>query len=70
MASSYTKAEVEEVRRMARRQGLKLRKSRQRDPGATDYGMFALINLRTGFAGLGYWRTLDEARAHLERSYA
>ena len=67
MASSYTRSEVEELRRIARRKGLKLLKSRQRDPGEKDYGLFALINLRTGFAGLGYSRTLDEVRAHLGR---
>ena len=32
------------LRRMARRQGLILKKSRRRDPLATDYGKFQLID--------------------------
>lgn len=32
------------VRRMARRQGLELEKSRRRDPLALDYGRYALID--------------------------
>ena len=32
------------LRRMARRQGLILKKSRRRDPLATDYGKFQLVD--------------------------
>ncbi len=36
------------VRRMAHRQGLRLEKSRRRDPLALDYGTYALVNAKTG----------------------
>ena len=54
-----TNPEVEAVRRMATRRGFKLRKSREN-------GRYALVDIRTGFAGLGGW-SLDEARAQLRR---
>lgn len=36
------------LRRVADRQGLKLMKSRSRDPRALDYGRYALIDLESG----------------------
>ena len=36
------------LRRMADRQGLILRKSRRFDPRAVDYGLYALLDARTG----------------------
>ena len=36
------------LRRMAVRRGLRLEKSRQRDPGGEDFGCYNLIDLRTG----------------------
>lgn len=38
------------LRRMADRQGLRLVKSRSRDPKALDYGLYALIDVETGGA--------------------
>jgi hypothetical protein len=38
------------LRRMADRQGLRLQKSRSRDPNACDFGLYALIDHQTGGA--------------------
>ena len=38
------------LRRAADRQGLRLLKSRSRDPRAIDYGLFALVDVRHGGA--------------------
>lgn len=46
MDSEYRRAEQtreKQVRRMAQRQGLSLRKSRTHDPGADDYGGFIIL---------------------------
>ena len=68
-------AKIEEarLRRVATRQGLEMRKSRRRDPRASDYGRFAFVNVRTGFVDHGdaplvgiFLFTLDEARKYLE----
>ena len=47
---------------MADRQGLYLRKSRRRDPGALDFGSYWLIDLRTNtlVAGGQWGMGLDE----------
>jgi hypothetical protein len=47
-----TKEKVRETRLrfMADRQGLRLTKSRTRDPRAMDYGLYALIDVQTGGA--------------------
>lgn len=37
------------LRRMADRYGLRLTKSRRRDPKALDYGLYALFDIRTNF---------------------
>ena len=42
------KVEENRLRRMADRQGLRLSKSRRRDPKALGYGLYALINVQTG----------------------
>ena len=39
-----TKVRENRLRRMASRQGLRLEKSRQRDPIALDYGKYRLVN--------------------------
>ena len=36
------------LRRIAERRGLKLSRSRRRDPDALDYGLYALIDASTG----------------------
>lgn len=45
-----TKVKENRLRRMADRQGLRLVKSRSRDPHALDYGLYALIDHETGGA--------------------
>ena len=45
-----TKVRENRVRRAADRQGLRLSKSRSRDPNAMDFGMYALIDQQTGGA--------------------
>jgi hypothetical protein len=42
--ASETKVRENRLRRMAERQGLRLEKSRRRDPRAVDYGTYRLIN--------------------------
>ena len=37
------------LRRKAARNGLRLVKSRRRDPAAIDYGLYALLDVDTGF---------------------
>jgi hypothetical protein len=80
MASSIggnmTEEKVREnrLRRMAERQGLRLEKSRRRDPRALDYGSYALFDLETGDAKAGAVAgerlprqrfTLDDVEAYL-----
>ncbi len=50
------------LRRMAERQGLKLRKSRRRDERALDYGTYWLVDLQTNSVEVGgtYGASLDE----------
>ena len=43
-----TKVRENRLRRMASRQGLRLEKSKQRDPMALDYGKYSLANGRRG----------------------
>jgi hypothetical protein len=59
------------LRRMADRQGLRLEKSRRRDPRAIDYGMYTLVDPNTnaivaGTEGTGRPNfSLDEVEAWL-----
>ncbi len=58
------------VRRMAERQGLKVEKSRRRDPRAYDFGTYQLVdpNNNTIVAGnhqTGYGMTIEEVEAAL-----
>jgi len=60
------------LRRMADRYGFRLIKSRSRDPRAVDFGLYALIDVRTGGsitpAIAGRWLcswSLDEVSAYL-----
>jgi hypothetical protein len=59
------------LRRMAERQGLRLVKSRRRDPRAIDYGMYMLVNAEingvvAGTAGTGRANfTLDDVEDYL-----
>jgi hypothetical protein len=45
------------LRRMADRQGLKLMKSRRRDPNACDFGTYQLVDARTGFLQFADWHS-------------
>jgi hypothetical protein len=69
-----TKVAENKLRRSADRQGLRLEKSRSRDPRAIDYGLFALIDVRTGGAInpaiAGRWVhswTLEKVQKYLNR---
>jgi hypothetical protein len=58
------------LRRMAERQGLRLEKSRRRDPRAVDFGGYMLIDITTNRVVLGsgafpYQADLDDVEAHL-----
>jgi hypothetical protein len=57
------------LRRMAQRQGLMLSKSRRRDPRATDYGTYMLVDSTNGMVAYGlqsgYGLDLDEIEAAL-----
>ena len=65
-----TKVRVNRLRRIASRQGLRLEKSRQRDPMALDYGKYSLVNGRPDhihvFIGQG---DLDQIEDWLESGY-
>lgn len=59
------------ARRRAQRQGLRLERSRSRDPRATDYGTYQLVDVRTNVIesyGLqsGYGLTLEEVEQQLD----
>lgn len=61
------------LRRAAERQGLRLEKSKRRDPLALEYGTFQLVDAATtttvacAFPNRGYGMTLDEIERELER---
>jgi hypothetical protein len=72
MASDTTeKVRENRLRRMAERQGLRLMKTRRRDPRAYDFGTYMLIDARTdgivaaGSHETGYGLTLDEIERRL-----
>lgn len=63
------------LRRMADRQGLRLEKSRARDPRALSYGTYRLVEVATNTlaahgAPNGYGLTLDEIEAALTEERA
>jgi hypothetical protein len=53
------------LRRVAARRGLVLRKTRRRDPGALDYGMYSLTALQ-GDTEICRSRSLDEIEEFLD----
>jgi len=70
--SDEEKIRENRLRRMAERQGLKLEKSRRRDPRAWDFGTYQLVDPYTNtivahnFAtGRGYGLSLDEIEEYL-----
>ena len=52
------------LRRMAQRQGLQLLKSRRRDPRATDYGTYMLVDERRNVVASEF-RNLDDIAKYL-----
>ena len=68
--SGEDKIRENRLRRAAQRQGLMLTKSRRRDPRATDYGTYMLVDQQTNAVvayGLqsGYGLSLDEIETAL-----
>ena len=65
-----TKVRENRIRRIASRQGLRLEKSRQRNPMALDYGKYSLVSGRPGhiyvFIGQG---DLDQIEEWLESGH-
>lgn len=68
------KAHENRIRRAADRQGLRLEKSRARDPRSLTYGGYQLVDLETGGvvfgygnAGRGYAADLGEVEEYLSR---
>jgi hypothetical protein len=66
------KVKENRLRRAADRRGLRLEKSRSRDPNAIDYGLYAVIDVQTNSlinpAIAGRWKcswTLDEVDEYL-----
>jgi hypothetical protein len=60
------------LRRVAERRGLRLEKSRRRDPRAIDWGTYQLVDLYTnilvaGNTNSGYGMTLDEIEEQLAK---
>lgn len=71
MGTDTDKVRENRLRRMADRQGLRLDKSRRRDPRALDYGGYHLVNPSTNVlifgevAGRGFGASLDEIERYL-----
>jgi hypothetical protein len=66
-----TKVQENRVRRAALRQGLRLAKSRRRDPNAIDYDGYMLVDAKQNFVVAGatpvpYFLSLDDAEAWLK----
>ncbi len=68
------KVKENRLRRAADRQGLRLMKSRSRDPNAIDYGLYGLVDIQTnGIVNppiAGRWAcswTLEEVEEYLNR---
>ena len=69
-SSTREKVRENRLRRMAERQGLRVIKSRRRDPRALDFGTYGLVDVRTntleaGDVNSGYGLTLDQVEAAL-----
>lgn len=63
--SSEEKVRENRLRRMAKRQGLVLKKSPRRDPQALDYGRYWLVGAPGDYAVDGF-ASLDELERYLE----
>lgn len=68
MSDLEHKVRENRLRRMARRQGLELVKSRRRDPRAIDYGLYWLVKATAAEPQTGqHGMTLDQIEAYLTR---
>ena len=71
MTDQGEKVRENRLRRMAERQGLRLEKSRRRDPRAVDYGTYRLVDVANNIvvagdtSGSGYGMTLDVVEREL-----
>lgn len=70
MADQEDKVRENRLRRMAARQGLRLEKSRRRDPRALDYGGWMIVDLRSnavvaGGSPIPFRLSLDDVEAWL-----
>jgi hypothetical protein len=59
--TSAEKIREDRVRRMLARQGCQLTKSRRRDPRASDFGLYAILDWRNSVFPAAYDMTLDDA---------
>jgi hypothetical protein len=68
MMTISDKGRENRARRIAERRGYRLEKSRRRDPRATDYGRYQLIDAATNTVASigGPWLTLHEAERQLD----
>lgn len=64
MASTEDKVRENRLRRMAERRGLKVMKSRRRDPGAMGYGIWYLIEVSRNIH-VGEYHSLDNLEHYL-----
>jgi hypothetical protein len=64
-ATQADKVHENRVRRMAERQGLRLQKSRRRDPRALDYGVYMLIDNATDLVVSGASKSLADVERYL-----
>lgn len=66
---NFEKTRENRARRAAERRGLRLERSRRRDPKAIGYGQYQLIDVATGIVasrgGAGGWLTMDQVEAQL-----
>ncbi len=74
MTTTEHKIYENRLRRMAQRQGLRLIKSRRRDPNALQYGTYGLVDVQTnglatygGAVSEGYGLDLTEIEAHMRK---
>jgi hypothetical protein len=70
MSDASEKVKENRLRRMAERQGLRLVKSRRRDPHAIDFGKYALVSAETngivfGSGSFGYDADLEDIERYL-----
>jgi hypothetical protein len=64
-ATQAEKVHENRVRRMAERQGLRLQKSRRRDPRALDYGVYVLIDNARNAVVSGESKSLADIERYL-----